>query len=234
MASLLGIYGESSAGKSTSFRNLDPAKTLIINTDKKPLPIKRFKKNYNTENKNYIETSSIPTILTLINRFDINSPEYKKVENYNCCIIDTFGCLMTDNYFSDLNSEGANKFQKFVNLGKNAWSILNTIQSINNTKVLFIVTYHSDIAKNSNLKEYSTIKTIGNMTDKYVDLPSRHTYIAMAYKISDHNENKYLFRVKPSADTNVKIPLGVFPPDVIDVENDVNILIDAIQSFETT
>ena len=39
------ILGNSGTGKSTSLRNLDPAKTLLIQCIKKPLPFRAVKRN---------------------------------------------------------------------------------------------------------------------------------------------------------------------------------------------
>ena len=46
MAQSTLIIGNSGSGKSTSFRNLDPKETFIINPASKSLPFKGWKKKY--------------------------------------------------------------------------------------------------------------------------------------------------------------------------------------------
>jgi len=57
MANVIGIMGESGAGKTTSFENLDPKTTFIINADKKPLPFpKKVREQYKVDKCNYFVT----------------------------------------------------------------------------------------------------------------------------------------------------------------------------------
>ena len=49
MANIIGIMGESGAGKTTSMRNLDPKTTYYIDCDKKGLSWRGWKKQYNAE-----------------------------------------------------------------------------------------------------------------------------------------------------------------------------------------
>ncbi|MBP5362122.1 MAG: AAA family ATPase, partial [Ruminococcus sp.] len=53
MAKVICIAGESGSGKTTSCRGLDPATTYIIDADKKGLSWRGWKKQYNSEKKNY-------------------------------------------------------------------------------------------------------------------------------------------------------------------------------------
>ena len=53
MSKVIAIAGESGSGKTTSLRNLDPASTYIFDADKKGLSWRGWKKQYNSENKNY-------------------------------------------------------------------------------------------------------------------------------------------------------------------------------------
>ena len=51
MANIIGIMGESGAGKTTSMRNLDPATTYYIDCDGKGLSWKGWRNQYNAEKK---------------------------------------------------------------------------------------------------------------------------------------------------------------------------------------
>ena len=59
MAKVICVMGESGSGKTTSCRNLDPATTYYIDSDKKGLSWKGWKKQYNLENKNYYHAKKI-------------------------------------------------------------------------------------------------------------------------------------------------------------------------------
>ena len=66
MSNLIVILGESGTGKSTSLRNLDPQETFIINVLNKPLPFRGYKKLYNAENKNFLESDNYKEIMPIL------------------------------------------------------------------------------------------------------------------------------------------------------------------------
>ena len=66
MSKSILIMGESGSGKTTSMRNLKPEETFYIDADKKGLSWKGWKEQYNEENKNYMATSDVQTIMTLL------------------------------------------------------------------------------------------------------------------------------------------------------------------------
>ena len=63
MPSIL-IMGESGSGKTTSMEKLDPATTFYIDTDKKGLSWKGWRKQYNSEINNYYKTDTPAYIVT--------------------------------------------------------------------------------------------------------------------------------------------------------------------------
>ena len=68
MSKVICIAGESGSGKTTSMRNLDPKTTLYIDCDKKGLSWKGWKKQYNTENKNYIKTDFVQHVFIALKK----------------------------------------------------------------------------------------------------------------------------------------------------------------------
>ena len=66
MAHLVFVVGKSGMGKSTSLRNLNPDETVIINTDQKALPFRKFNEKYNEEKGNYLKTSNVEEVLHII------------------------------------------------------------------------------------------------------------------------------------------------------------------------
>lgn len=84
MGNLIAIVGTSGSGKSTSIRTLNPAETFIINVASKPLPFKGWRSKYALWNKsnpngNFINTSDVPTIASILNYINTKRPEIKNV-----------------------------------------------------------------------------------------------------------------------------------------------------------
>ena len=74
MARIIGIMGESGAGKTTSMRNLDPATTYYIDCDKKGLSWRGWKKQYNAEAKNYFSTDKQNEVLAIMQGINDKRP----------------------------------------------------------------------------------------------------------------------------------------------------------------
>lgn len=66
MAKAICIIGESGAGKTISLRNLNPQETYFIDADKKCSAWRGFRKQYCSENKNYMATDDQNKILALM------------------------------------------------------------------------------------------------------------------------------------------------------------------------
>jgi len=74
------LAGESGSGKSSTFRDLDPATTLVINTENKPLPFREFSKFKNINTRKYKEFNKL-------------LQELKKDTKYKVVILDSFTSL---------------------------------------------------------------------------------------------------------------------------------------------
>ena len=85
---IIGIMGESGAGKTTSMRNLDPKTTYYIDCDKKGLSWKGWKSQYNAENKNYMRTDDKDKVLVLLQGINEKCPNIKTV------VVDTLNGIM--------------------------------------------------------------------------------------------------------------------------------------------
>ena len=73
MAHLVFVVGESGTGKSSSLRNLNPDETVVINTDQKALPFKKFRDKYNEDKGNYIQSSNVSDVLKKLSEVNKNS-----------------------------------------------------------------------------------------------------------------------------------------------------------------
>ena len=82
MAKVIGIIGESGSGKTTSMEGLDPKTTIYIDADKKGLSWKGWRKQYNSEAKNYIKTDIPQVIMTAL--WKINGGKHPEDPNKEC------------------------------------------------------------------------------------------------------------------------------------------------------
>ena len=88
MAKIIGIMGESGAGKTTSMRNLDPKTTYYFDCDKKGLSWRGWKGQYNSENKNYKCTDKQAGVLGIMQGINDKCPHIKTI------VIDTLNGIM--------------------------------------------------------------------------------------------------------------------------------------------
>lgn len=106
------IVGNSGSGKSSTFRNLPPEKTVVINTERKPLPFKSFRKFKNIDissykkfvqvlaelKKNdeyeYVVIDSLTSLTEIINRYaEVSFNGYEIWKKYNEFIQDTLWAI---------------------------------------------------------------------------------------------------------------------------------------------
>lgn len=214
MSKSILIMGESGSGKTTSMRNLDPAETFYIDCDKKGLSWKNWKEQYNEKNKNYMATSDVQTIMSLLSKISNEQPQIKVV------VLDTLNAIMIDDEFSRMKEKGYDKWQEL------AYSIYGIIQMSNVLRqdLTVILLMHSQTERDENTGEkFTRAKTSGRKLDKIV-VESKLTTVLLAKCV----DGKYIFETKNNNST-VKAPLGAFNTDRID--NDIVKVLDALKDF---
>jgi len=214
MSKSILIMGESGSGKTTSMRNLDPAETFYIDCDKKGLSWKNWKEQYNEKNKNYMATSDVQTIMSLLSKISNEQPQIKVV------VLDTLNAIMIDDEFSRMKEKGYDKWQEL------AYSIYGIIQMSNVLRqdLTVILLMHSQTERDENTGEkFTRAKTSGRKLDKIV-VESKLTTVLLAKCV----DGKYIFETKNNNST-VKAPLGAFNTDRI--ENDIVKVLDALKDF---
>ena len=121
MANVIGVMGESGAGKTTAMRNLPPKETFYLDCDKKGLNWKGWRSQYNEDNKNYWKSDSFSVVANLMDR--INSEDtFKKVKYL---VIDTLNGLMVAEEMRILAMQSGDKRSAWSDLAQNGWSIIN-------------------------------------------------------------------------------------------------------------
>lgn len=206
--------GESGSGKTTSMRNLDPKTTFYIDCDKKGLSWKGWKEQYSEANKNYIQTSDVQTIMTLLSKISNEQPQIKVV------VIDTLNAIMIDDEFNRMREKGYDKWQEL------AYSIYGIIQMCNVLRqdLTCILLMHSQTERDENTGEkFTRAKTSGRKLDKIV-VESKLTTVLLAKCV----DGKYVFETKNNNST-VKAPMGAFQEERID--NDILKVLDALKDY---
>lgn len=156
MSTLIGIVGQSGTGKSTSVETLNPNETVIINISNKPLPFKGWKSKYKegklSEGANYVSTDNAAIIVQGLKYISDNRKEIKQV------VIDDSQYLMSFEFMAKAKEKG---FEKFTDIGKNTFDVLNTSRQLREDLKVFVL-YHEETT-NENFNQKRKIKTIGEV-----------------------------------------------------------------------
>lgn len=215
MATVIGIMGESGSGKTTSLRNLDPKTTFYIDCDKKGLNWKGWKKQYNVENMNYLQTDKPSTVQNLLKK--LNAQENMK--HIKVVVIDTINGIMVAEEMRNAKVQG---YGKWTDLAQYIYEIIDYCLTMREDITIIIIA-HSETISDDNGYLFTRIKTNGRKLDKIV-LESKLTTVLLA----DQREGKYIFHTHSDKST-VKTPIGCFEEDEID--NDITLVIDALKDY---
>lgn len=214
MSKSILIMGESGSGKTTSMRNLNPKETFYIDCDKKGLSWKDWKKNYSLENKNYMATSDVPTIMSLLNKISNEQTQFKYI------IIDTLNAIMVDDEFNRMREKSYDKWQELAYSIYGIISMSNVLRSdLTVILVMHSITERDEVSGNT----WTHARTSGKKLEKIV-VESKLTTVLLAKCI----EGKYYFITRDDNST-VKAPLGAFAEDK--VENDIVKVIEALKDY---
>lgn len=216
MASLIAVMGESGSGKTTSLRTLDPSSTFIIDCDKKGLPWRGWRSQYNKEAKNYIVTDSPDDVLSYMRIVNLN-PLYKNVK---VLVVDTMNGIMVAQESRDRKKKG---YDKWADL---AWCVYDIIdEALTMREDLTIVFMaHSQTDRDDNGVIFTRIKTSGRKLDKIV-LESKFTTVLNSKSVG----GEYVFVTHDPAST-AKTPMGCFDSETI--PNDMLAVVNAIREYE--
>ena len=209
------IIGDSGTGKSTSIRTLDPRETYIINVLDKPLPFKGHRSKYiKRQGGNYYSTDDPRLIHKIINTINNNRQEIKNV------VIDDFQYIMSNESIRRSLEKG---YDKFSEIQQKAWLILDMICHIPRQDLNFFILSHSFCGEDG----INRFKTIGNMLDKTIIIDGMFTYVVRSIV----KDGQYRFEIKNNGNSTVKMPMGMFSNNEVDIENDLQLILDKIKEY---
>lgn len=214
MANIIGIMGESGAGKTTSTRNLDPTSTYYIDCDKKGLSWRGWKRQFNSEHKNYYCTDSQAKVLQILQVINNDRPHIKTV------VVDTLNGIMVADEMRRSKEKG---YDKWLDLAVSVYSIVDYALTMrDDLTVIFIC--HSQTVRDDSGYMFTSIKTNGQKLSK-IGLETKFPIVLYAKCI----DGQYLFETQANFST-AKSPMGLFSEKTI--PNDIAAVIEAIEEFE--
>jgi len=213
MSKLILIMGESGSGKTTSMRNLDPKSTFYIDCDKKGLSWKGWRKQYNTENKNYWASSDADLITKQILKISEKNKEVKTI------IIDTINGILIDDEFKRMREKG---YDKWMDMAYSVRGLIAMAMQLRDD-ITVIFTGHTQTERDDSGFMFTRLKTSGKKLDKIV-LESMFTTVLY----SKCDDGKYSFETQ-SKNSTAKSPMGAF--ETFEIPNDVVEVIKALEEF---
>lgn len=218
MAKVIGNMGESGSGKTTGLRNLPPKETMYCDCDKKGLNWKGWKKQYNSDSKNYISSDSFSVISKIMDQ--VNEDERFKHIKY--LVIDTLNGLMVAEEMRIMAMQSGDKRSAWSDLAQNGWALINKALEMRDDLTVIILC-HSETISDDNGLIRTRIKTNGRKLEKLV-LESKMTTVIWSVR----QDGKYKYILSADGST-CKVPMGSFSEDEID--NDIMLVIKALEEY---
>lgn len=207
------ILGESGRGKSRSLKDLNPDETLVFKSISKPFPFR------SADWKPFDKTTKTGSIVNTDNYGVImNGIKAAKSVGKKVVVIDDAQYLMSNEFMNKSHVKG---FDKFTEMAKNMWSLLNTANEECDEDLRIYFLMHIEESANGGTKA----KTIGKMLDEKITLEGMVTVVLGAEKESSN----YFFTTQNNGSNTVKSPEGMFEQNRI--ENNLKIVDDAICEY---
>ncbi len=205
------IIGESGSGKSSSFRNLPPDRTVVINTERKSLPFRNFK-----EFKN-IDIDGVKKMIKIVG-------ELKNSDDYDYVVVDSFTSF----------HEHALKYATVIGDGYSKWDIYATvlydlIQSLKDLKQQVFVTSVPEYLEVGLGEQKGYARAKGKVM-RYGAVEKEFAIVLWTHLVEDEDGivTDYQFKYKPNRHNNSKAPHEMFDGEV---QNDCLQVSNAITEY---
>ncbi len=203
------IVGRSGTGKSTSLRNLDPATTAVLNTERKQLPFKGAN-----------EFLNVP--IATVKEFHASLEKAMESEKVQTIVIESFTSLIEMIYReSDIKYRG---FDVWSAYNKEIDNILNKSK---NTDKHIIFLAIDGVYEDENGVSERYVAVDGNRWKKRVE----KEFVVCLYTDPKKDEEgmKYRFRTNSIGTDSAKSPMGMF--DDMYIDNDLHQVIEKCNEY---
>lgn len=202
------ILGNSGSGKSTSLRNLDPAKTLLIQCIKKPLP-------FRAKGWAIRDNQGVGNIYQCDDPAKIEGALRKSKQEI--VVIDDYQAVLVNELMSRSSERG---YDKFTDIAKNVWNVFNAAGELAPHRRVYIMA-HTQTDDTGAIR----MKTVGKMVDQTL-VPEGYFTIVLRTQLIN---GQYVFSTQTNGQDCCKSPFGMFPE--LTVENDLAAIDTAIKEF---
>ena len=207
------LVGQSGSGKSSTFRNLPSDRTVIVNTERKPLPFKGFQKFKNVNINRYKDYTNL-----------LKELKGEKGKAYDYVVIDSMTSLL----------EICNKYCNTVYSGYNIWSeynelVYNILQDMKDLPQQVFMTGIPEYIDTGTGETKAFLKTKGK--EHKASMEKEFAIVMHTHLFDDEEGNitGYKLDTKPSKTTSAKSPDGMFEERYI--ENDAIFIADKINEY---
>lgn len=223
MSEIIAVVGQTGTGKSTSIENLNEKETIIIDIVGKSLPFRGWKSKYKTgiqNGGNFLISHDSSVICKALDYINKERQDIKQV------IIDDFQYLMSTEFMNRASEQG---WQKFTDIGKHAWDVINKAKSLRSSLKVFVLSHDETVQENFQPKR--KMKTIGKMLDEKVTLEGLFTVVLFTEIIKNKESNllEYRFITQNDGTTTCKSPKGMFNEMLI--PNDLKIVLEKMDEY---
>ena len=238
MANVILVIGETSSGKSSAIRTLNPEETLVIKACKKVLPFKGGTKNYSVEKKNLLEASdslgvkdsdgssflSVDIVIAMLNKVNTDRPEIKTI------IIDDAMYLIKYLYLKRIKEKS---YDKYTDLTEEFRRLLVRCQSLRDDINVYLNLHPASIETENKIISYQ-VSTPGKMINNTINPLENVTIVLFAKpRFSNSNRPEYGFYTNSVLVDGIVIPAkspeGMFEDEFI--PNDLAIVNEAIYKY---
>jgi len=201
MAIPIMILGESGSGKSASLRNVDPSTAILVQPISKPLPFRGAWPKWDraTKSGSVVSSDNFDVICKVIHS--------AAAVGKRMVIIDDFQYVMSNEFMRRSAEKG---YDKFTEIGRNAWNILSTANNLPAHKRVYILS-HTENDEQGRVKA----KTIGKMLDQVITVEGMFTIVLRSQIINE----QYVFSTQNNGNDTCKSPIGMF--EELHIENDL-------------